>query len=87
MGRLKRFIAEILGFEGWKVVDWWWVKPNGVRYKPLSRALVPPGTRLVVQVGRRWMGRCSGCGKRCRKVKEHRRTRALGATCRGVTIR
>ena len=24
-GRLKRFIAEILGFEGWKVVDWWWV--------------------------------------------------------------
>ena len=44
MGRLKRFIAEVLGFEGWKVVDWWWVKPNGVRYKPVSRALVPPGT-------------------------------------------
>ena len=71
MGRLKRFIAEILGFEGWKVVDWWWVKRNGVRYKPRSRALVAPGTRLVVRVGRTWMARCSGCAKRCRKVKEH----------------
>ena len=29
------------------------------------------GHRLVVQVGRTWMGRCSGCGKRCRKVKQH----------------
>ena len=46
-----------------------------MRYKPLSRALVPPGTRLVIQVGRTWMGRCSGCGKRCRKVKEHLDTR------------
>jgi len=75
MGRLKRFIAEVLGFEGWKVVDWWWVQPNGVRYKPVSRLLVPPGTRLAVQVGRTWMGRCSGCAKRCLKVKEHLETR------------
>lgn len=76
MGRLKRFIAEVLGFEGWKVVDWWWVKPGGVRYKPLSRALVPAGTRLVIQVGRTWMGRCSRCGKRCLKLKEHQDTRS-----------
>ena len=75
MGRLKRFIAEVLGFEGWKVVDWWWVQPNGVRYKPVSRLLVPPGTRLAVQVGRTWMGRCSGCAKRCLKVKQHLETR------------
>ena len=26
MGRLKRFIAEVLGFDGWKVVEWFWVK-------------------------------------------------------------
>ena len=71
MGQLKRFIAEVLGFEGWKVEDWWWVKPNGVRYKPVSRVLVSPGTKLVVTVRRTWMGRCSECGRRCRKVHEH----------------
>lgn len=71
MGRLKGFIAEVLGFEGWKVVDWYWVKPDGIRYRPVSRVLVQAGTRLVVLVGRTWMGRCSQCGKRCRKVHEH----------------
>ena len=71
MGQLKAFIAEILGFEGWKVVDWYWVKPNGVRYHSISRVLVPAGTRLVVIVGPTWMGRCSQCGRRCRKIHEH----------------
>jgi transposase len=71
MGQLKRFIAEVLGFEGWKVADWWWVKANGVRYRPLHPVLVPPGERLVVVVARLWMGRCSQCGRRCRKVHEH----------------
>jgi transposase len=76
MGRLKRFIAEILGFEGWKVLEWWYVKPNGVRYRPGCRLLVPAGTKLVVIVGRTWMGRCSTCGKRCRKLHERGKLRS-----------
>ena len=71
MGRLKRFIAEVLGFDGWKVVEWFWVKWNGVRYKAVSNTLVPPGEKLVIVVARRWMGRCSECGRRCRKVHAH----------------
>ena len=65
MGRLKRFIAEVLGFDGWKIVEWFWVRPDGVRYKPISMALIRPGEKLVFVVARRWMGRCSGCGRRC----------------------
>lgn len=71
MGQLQRFIAGVLCFEGWKVTDWWWIKPNGVRYRPAHQALVTPGERLVVVVNRQWMGRCSQCGRRCRKVHEH----------------
>lgn len=71
MGQLKRFLAEVLGFEGWKVVNWYWCKPDGSRFKPVSRVLVPAGARLVVIVGRTWMGRCAQCLRRCRKVHEH----------------
>ena len=71
MGQLNEFIAEVLGFEGWKIHNWWWVKGDGVRCKPVSRALVSPGAKLVIVVGRQWLGRCSGCGARCRHVHEN----------------
>lgn len=71
MGQLKRFIAQVLGFEGWQVVDWYWETPEGIRFIPASRFFVcrDAGLRFVVQ--RRWMGRCVDCGRRCRKVHEH----------------
>ncbi|HQP39168.1 MAG TPA: ISL3 family transposase, partial [Polyangiaceae bacterium] len=75
MGQLNRFIAEVLGFEGWKVLDWWWERDDGVAYRPVSPALVPPGAKLVIRVGRQWMGRCVVCGARCGKVHEHLQVR------------
>ncbi len=43
--------------------------PDGGRVWPIGEAYVPPPeTRLVIQVKRRWMGRCSCCGQRCRKT-------------------
>jgi transposase len=75
MGQLNRFIAEVLGFEGWIVLAWWWEREDGVAYRPISPASVPAGAKLVIRVGRKWMGRCSGCGACCRKVHEHLKLR------------
>jgi transposase len=75
MGQLKRFIAQVLGFEGWQVVDWYWETPEGVRFIPISSFFVRRDARLRFVVRRRWMGRCGDCGRRCRKVHEHTKTR------------
>jgi transposase len=75
MGQLKQFIAQVLGFEGWQVADLYWVTSAGVRLLPIGWGLVPRDARLVVVLRRRWMGRCSDCGRRCRKVYEHTKSR------------
>ncbi|MBU0661812.1 ISL3 family transposase [Patescibacteria group bacterium] len=75
MGQLKRFIAQVLGFEGWQVVDWYWETPDGIRFCPISPFFGRRDARLRFVVRRRWMGRCSDCGRRCRKVQEHTKTR------------
>jgi transposase len=75
VGRLKAFIAQVLGFEGFRVRDWYWEKPSGVVFRPASRLLVAPDARLVVVVERVWMGHCVGCLRRCRKVHEHTQKR------------
>jgi len=75
MRRLERFVAQILGFEGWRVVEWYWETPDRLKFMPISWELVPRGARLVIVVGRRWMGRCVDCGHRCAKVHEHLKVR------------
>ena len=75
MGQLKRFIAQVLGFEGWAGVDWFWETANGIRFVPISPFFVPRDARLRIVLERRWMGRCSDCGRRCRKTHEHTETR------------
>jgi transposase len=64
-------MAQVLGFDGFRVTEWYWEKPSGVRFHPVSRFMVPTDARVVVVVERVWMGRCVGCGRRCRKVYEH----------------
>ena len=40
MGQLKRLIAQVLGFDGWEVVDWHWETSEGIRFTPISPFLV-----------------------------------------------
>lgn len=75
MGQLKRFIAQVLGFEGWRVVNWYWETSEGIRFIPIRPFVVRRDARLRFVVERRWMGRCSDCARRCRKVQEHTKTR------------
>ena len=75
MRRLERLVAQILGFEGWEVVDLYWETPDGVRFLPIGWHAVCQGARLVFVVARRWLGRCADCGHRCQKVHEHLKTR------------
>jgi transposase len=75
MGQLKKFITHVLGFDGWSVADWYWETADGVRFTPISPFFVRPGARLRFVVKRRWMGRCSDCCRRCRRVHEHGKAR------------
>ena len=75
MGRLKQFIGQVLGFDGFRVKAWYWEKPSGVPFQPVSRFFVLTDARLVVAVERVWMGHCVGCGRRCRKVHERTKKR------------
>jgi transposase len=75
VGKLSQFIQQVLGFDGWKVKDWWYENSQGVWFKPVSRMLVPANAPLVVVVGRMWMGRCAKCGRRCQRLKEQQESR------------
>jgi transposase len=70
-GLLKKFVAEVLGFEGFEVADAHWETRDGVGFCPLGQLPYSRDARLVISVQRRWMGRCADCGRRCRNVHEH----------------
>ena len=71
MGQLHNFIAQVLGLDGWTVVDVHWETPVGIRFVPAGAVSASATSVIVVGVGRRWMGRCSTCAARCSKVHEH----------------
>lgn len=88
-GLIRKFIAEVLGFEGFEIVDTHWETPTGVGVYPIGVLPFSREARLVVTVRRKWMGRCSGCLGRCRKVYEHlgcRRWEDLPWSGRAVSI-
>ncbi len=70
-GLVKKFIAEVLGFEGFEVIDTHWETPTGIGFVPIGHLPLMRDAQLVVTVGRRWMGRCAECLNRCRRVHEH----------------
>jgi len=76
MGQRSRMLAEIWGFDGWKVVDAFFETVDGRRVEPVvgNYALVR-STKLVLVVLRRWMGRCSQCLMPCRRRHEALATR------------
>ena len=45
----------------------WFEAPDGTRVWPVGSYLLPQDVRLVLSVARRWMARCSRCGRRCSK--------------------
>jgi transposase len=76
LGQRAKILTQILGFDGWRVVDAFFEWPDGRRVWPIGKAYVPPPeTRLVIQVKRRWMAACGRCGKRCRKEHCQEKTR------------
>lgn len=68
MSQRTKILTQIIGFQGWKVIDQHWEGRNGARIEPLAGYHVPAGARLVLVVSRRWAPRCAKC-------------MAIGASC------
>lgn len=70
MGQRARTLAQIFGFDGFKV-DAFFETSLGVH---ISYDVAPPllrGMTLVLSVTRRWLARCLGCGGTCRRIKAY----------------
>lgn len=68
MGQHAKILTQLLGFDGWKVVESYFEAPDGSRVLPLGTYLLPMEVRLVLRVARRWGPRCSRCEQRCSEV-------------------
>jgi transposase len=66
MGQRSRILTEIFGFDGWVVQQVFFESADGSRVQVVGGFAPLRGTRLVLVVRRRWMPRCSQCGRRCR---------------------
>ena len=75
MGQLTRFVAQVLGVEGWKTAELYFETPQGTRFIPTSVVPFRSDNIIVVRLRRSWVGRCSLCGARCPQVHEHTETR------------
>lgn len=71
MARLDKFIAQVLGMDGFEVAEAHWETSGGVGFCPVGVIPISRDARLVVTVRRRLLGRCSGCARRCKLVHEH----------------
>lgn len=67
MGQRTKILTQILGFNGWRVVEVSFENPDGKRVWPVGSHLLPTDTRLVLRVERRWTACCSRCGEKCPK--------------------
>ncbi len=50
-GLVKKFIAEVLGFEGFEVIDTHWETPTGIGFVPIGQLPLMRDAQLVVTVG------------------------------------
>lgn len=69
MGQRAKILSQILGFDGWKVVDCWFEAEDGRRWYGAG-FMPPPELPLVLAVERRWSPCCSRCGTRCRRLHD-----------------
>jgi transposase len=70
VGQRAKVLTQILGFDGWKVKEAFFESASGVRVEPIGTLALVRETRLVVVVERRWMARCSQCGRPCRSIHD-----------------
>lgn len=75
MGKLKRFLAQVLGFHGWCVTRSWFETREGDVLEAGGGRMIAPGTLMVVEVERKWVARCAQCGAPCTKVHERLKSR------------
>lgn len=68
LGQRAKILTQILGFDGFRVVEAYFEDRWGRRVWPVGTHLPSAEVRLVLRVGRRWMPRCGRCGRRCRKT-------------------
>lgn len=64
MSQRTRILAEVFGFQGWRIREAFFEGPDGKRVE-LRGLTVRPDTKLVLSVERRWKPRCSACGAIC----------------------
>lgn len=69
MGQRTRTLAQVFGFDGFKV-DAYFETPGGARIADDNAPRLLRGMTLVLAVTRRWLPRCPGCGRPCRGVHE-----------------
>ena len=80
MGQRGRTLAQIFGFDGFRVAHYF-ETADGVRIADSNVPSVLHRATLVLVVTRRWLPRCSACGKPCRDVHQQlgaRRWKDLG---------
>jgi transposase len=65
VGQRARILTQVLGFDGWKVVEAWFEHSDGTRIWPIGTYVPPADMSLVLRVERRWQARCGRCGGRC----------------------
>lgn len=66
MGQRARMLTEILGVQGWNIVEAYFETEQGARFDHLSAVTMLLNMTLVLRVKRRWAPRCSACGAICR---------------------
>lgn len=69
MGQRSRTLTQILGFNGFKV-DGHFEDAHGVRLPDGMPPIALRGKTLVLTVTRRWLARCSACGRPCSAIHE-----------------
>jgi hypothetical protein len=74
MGQRARTLTQIFGFDGFRV-NAHFETELGVRVTPDASPALLRGMTLVLEVSRRWLARCGGCGSACRRVHERLRAR------------
>ena len=74
MGQRSRTLAQIFGFDGFKV-DSYFETAGGARVAESVPPALLIGATLVLSVTRRWLPRCAGCGRACNVVHQRLSTR------------
>ena len=65
MGERGKILAQVWGYQGWRVTEAFFERVDGSRVEPVAGYDLPQGIRLVLRVERRWSARCGDCGRIC----------------------